>query len=221
MHRGAAATDPRDKIFALHGLASPGQTHGIGPDHFFSKKQIFLNFTRRMLERGENFDILSLAQGCRDCSLPSWVLDAQPDPSSSIDAKQSFAWSADMLPSLGHPRFKASNSSLSRPIFSNNETELGILGMELDVVVRVATHPGHRVFPGINLSSSFRQTLCVDWRNNSRHVLEDECRGGRSLDGCVPFSALRQSTVVLSSDYKTGSRRRILDLLYYVWAVAT
>ena len=71
--------DPRDKIFALCGIA-----HDAGPDcldvridyHPNSSTQVlYPNFVTKMLERDQNLDAPSIPNESRILQLPSWVPD--------------------------------------------------------------------------------------------------------------------------------------------------
>jgi len=74
--RGMQASDPRDKIFALHGLVREKEV--ITVDYTASKHNVFINVTRALLET--NWDmlediLLSVESVDRDPQLPSWVPD--------------------------------------------------------------------------------------------------------------------------------------------------
>lgn len=99
-HRRRIATDPRDKIFALLGLASDV---GTGPgcldirvDYCSSTKDLYRDTAMKILIRDQNLDIVALAgkhvthnvqgtNGQRTAGLPSWVPDWQDlDATSSL-----------------------------------------------------------------------------------------------------------------------------------------
>jgi hypothetical protein len=100
------ATDPRDKIFALLGLAADrNELEGLGvfPDYEKSYEQTYALAMAALLQQG-HLSLLSLCQNPRSLSrLPSWV----PDWSRSI---------TDMLQDVEndhitlHPRFNASGA---------------------------------------------------------------------------------------------------------------
>ena len=76
------ATDPRDKVFALLGLATDRkklQDLGVSPDYTKSMEQIYTTIMKALLQQG-HLSLLSLCQTPRSPSLPSWV----PDWSKSI-----------------------------------------------------------------------------------------------------------------------------------------
>ncbi|KAI1177893.1 HET-domain-containing protein [Nemania sp. FL0916] len=70
------ATDPRDNIYALLGLASDGAsfTEHVSYAPWDSKEKVFFRFARLFVERGEGIDVL-LQSGLRDENdeWPSWV----------------------------------------------------------------------------------------------------------------------------------------------------
>jgi hypothetical protein len=62
--RDFEATDPRDKVFALLGLANDigdqnDQLHGLLPDYTTTKDEVYCNFARDLISNTGNLDILS------------------------------------------------------------------------------------------------------------------------------------------------------------------
>jgi hypothetical protein len=77
---GFKATDPRDLVFALLGIAKDAEELGIRPNYAKSCEEVFTATTVTFLERGD-LSILTLCQSPRRLDgLPSWV----PDWSSSL-----------------------------------------------------------------------------------------------------------------------------------------
>ena len=76
------STDPRDKIYALLGLASDGKDYMDGltysPD--WKYEAVFKNFAKMFIERGHGMSLLYQAGTCSDwLRLPSWV-PVSPSP---------------------------------------------------------------------------------------------------------------------------------------------
>jgi hypothetical protein len=77
------ASDPRDQVFALFGIARECQGHfqhlaGFRPDYSKTVAQIYINFTRALIEATGRLEILSAVNTFqhdrqRRASLPSWV----------------------------------------------------------------------------------------------------------------------------------------------------
>lgn len=68
------ATDPRDRIFALHGLLSPRLQPSFLPDYSLETAKAFTSFTRYMIrEHGLSFLCYDKPRTRQD--LPSWVPD--------------------------------------------------------------------------------------------------------------------------------------------------
>lgn len=83
-HRRAITTDPRDKVFALCGIAydaGPGSLDiqiNYHPSH--SVQGVYREFAVKMLAKYKNLDVLSVPNENRILELPSWV----PDFSTSV-----------------------------------------------------------------------------------------------------------------------------------------
>ncbi|RDW61974.1 hypothetical protein BP6252_11407 [Coleophoma cylindrospora] len=74
----SASTDPRDKIYALLGLADPKSLNSIEVDYVTTPKDIYISAARRILSGGSSTDIiLSAGIGVprKMLDLPSWVPD--------------------------------------------------------------------------------------------------------------------------------------------------
>jgi hypothetical protein len=78
--RSCEATDFRDRIFGLVGLADPETRAAIVPNYELSGQDVFVMATKHLLARGDTLDCLSASHGCiGDHSLPSWVIDFTAD----------------------------------------------------------------------------------------------------------------------------------------------
>ena len=88
-HRLAITTDPRDKIFALCGIAydaGPGSMNiqiDYHPNH--SVEEVYRELVVKMLAEYKSLDILSIPHEARDLDLPSWIPDlSKPVMTSSL-----------------------------------------------------------------------------------------------------------------------------------------
>jgi hypothetical protein len=74
---GRAATDPRDRIWALLGIATDAKVLGIVPDYAATNKctAVYCSTTRAMIASG-HLDILAFSQWSKsEADVPSWVPD--------------------------------------------------------------------------------------------------------------------------------------------------
>lgn len=115
MHRGAGATDPRDHVYALLGLAEDGEEFEV--DYTKSVAQVFCDTARRILSSSQQLMLLNLLGNVRsssDPTLPSWVPD----------------WRSDMqfLPLVEF----AHNPVQIQPEFSRDGLKLTLVGIEVD-----------------------------------------------------------------------------------------
>jgi hypothetical protein len=79
--RGAKASDPRDIIYSLLGVAAGGMISAFIPDYDRSWQQLYIFVTKRIIEETHNLDILGELTGVPIAfvdalkTLPSWVPD--------------------------------------------------------------------------------------------------------------------------------------------------
>jgi hypothetical protein len=69
------ATDPRDKVYALLGLAVDRDVLGLQPNYEIEASSVFLQTALRIIEVGRSLDILSWASPHRGSTFPCWVPD--------------------------------------------------------------------------------------------------------------------------------------------------
>jgi hypothetical protein len=76
-HREAEAGDPRDKIYAFHGLSCQQSLErgDIRPDYTISTEELYVRVARATLEASNDLDPLSIPRIPSSLSLPSWVPD--------------------------------------------------------------------------------------------------------------------------------------------------
>jgi hypothetical protein len=76
------STDPRDKVFALLGLATDGDRL-IRADYTISVKELYIHTAVQILQTYENLDLHSSVSIRRTLDLPSWVPDWRTFPGSN------------------------------------------------------------------------------------------------------------------------------------------
>jgi hypothetical protein len=69
------ATDPRDRIYGLLGLATGDEVGLVKPDYTRSLEEVFYSTAVATIQRSKNLDILSQLCGERKLTLPSFVPD--------------------------------------------------------------------------------------------------------------------------------------------------
>jgi Heterokaryon incompatibility protein (HET) len=75
-HSANKVSEPRDKLFALRGLATDAHAPTLNPDYTSSLEQIFHKYARHMVLENQSLEVLSQAGTSRQTiSLPSWVPD--------------------------------------------------------------------------------------------------------------------------------------------------
>ncbi|KLU81109.1 hypothetical protein MAPG_00204 [Magnaporthiopsis poae ATCC 64411] len=108
--RDCKATDDRDKVYAVLGLADP-QVYGLKADYRLGTTDIYISTARAIIETTKRLQILSAGQNPeRANGLPSWVPDltspwrAQPFPMRTVygDADTSFSEDGRILKAKGH-----------------------------------------------------------------------------------------------------------------------
>jgi hypothetical protein len=69
------STNPRDKIYALLGVASDAKQAGIVPNYSATVTNVYKDVTARILQMHQSFEILCSAHYQKRLDLPSWVPD--------------------------------------------------------------------------------------------------------------------------------------------------
>jgi len=152
--RNAQATDPRDKVFALVGLAQERGGAGVlgTPDYRLSVEQVYTQFVLDTVSASRNLDVLSLVHGrffedgepdTQKLNIPSWVPDLStrgiPYPLTRLD-KFALESHATLRTKSDYQRHEASASTeailqleengtaihLSGYVFQTIGTELGL-----------------------------------------------------------------------------------------------
>ncbi|KAI0451780.1 heterokaryon incompatibility protein-domain-containing protein [Xylaria acuta] len=148
-HRNCAASDTRDKLYALLGLANEAKVVNelhISPDYReeHTAAEAFTDTAASILKVSGNLDLLSIPRistsDPSELSLPTWVPDwSRPSISYALPPISS-KWS-----------FATTRKSSSHPIFRDAST-LGLLGYVFDEVSRTTPGAAERPGPVPNLS---------------------------------------------------------------------
>lgn len=148
-HRDFNATDPRDKVFALYGLAWDTSRDGDGLDIEVSYRgdrknadelkrdtaRLYTNIAQKIIAKSLNLDLLSYTRAppeeIADHSLPSWVPDWRV-ADSHMSFRSRGAESGDYFP------FEAAGPAEDDDItFDEKKRELHVRGYELDTIVEI------------------------------------------------------------------------------------
>ena len=126
-HRESLATDPRDKLYALCGLANEASRCGIEPDYHNSVEKTFLDFTVTQFKATHRLDLLCAMTETpsRQRFRPSWVYNEAY--SSLVDPITSFIFDP------WHD-FNAAQGFPSTAQFSADERLLQLTGLQFDTI---------------------------------------------------------------------------------------
>lgn len=136
-HRQCGSSDPRDKVFALCGLANDiGPNHlDFKPDYHRNKVEIYTDVAKSILLGSGDLDLLSVPRRSTASTvvdLPSWAPDwSLPQNQTSFSARDI---SGNRL-----FQFKASKDTKADPKFSANDNLLSVKGMFIDQVTSVGS----------------------------------------------------------------------------------
>jgi hypothetical protein len=135
-----ASTDPRDKIYALLGLANDSEKW-ISPDYSMTVQSLYESFVKWTTSSSKSLDIIlqRWAPNSAALGLPSWVPDWQQN---SFDLPIQFVNSSTELDygrSVGSRRYNASGDPVSEITwrFADETRSLHATGFVVDVVERI------------------------------------------------------------------------------------
>lgn len=126
-HRRFAATDSRDKVFALLDLSSDAEALGLRADYRQTCNNTYINLAARLIE-GDYTEVLSLSDPAmnRD-GLPSWVPDWSLPSRFSPLKQRGFDRSARPFVSSLQPNFSAGGSKLTMHKASRGDANKGMV----------------------------------------------------------------------------------------------
>jgi Heterokaryon incompatibility protein (HET) len=164
-HRNCGASDSKDKVFALCGLARDAGADGLDvkTDYRLDTADVYRDLAIKILKQSADLALLSVSHpstSSRVAGLPSWVPDwSLSSHSTSFRARD---FSGDYLfPS------KASKDTIPDPKFSSDGRLLAVNGMVVDHITKVGS------LHDADTESSFltkipkEQTILNDWEHVS------------------------------------------------------
>jgi hypothetical protein len=102
------ATDPRDKVFALLGIARDAEALDLRPDYRKSCEDVYTDIARTLIQNGY-IELLSLCEVPKQITgLPSWVHDWSLESFRSPLQQRALDRSAQPIKTILEPRFSAS-----------------------------------------------------------------------------------------------------------------
>lgn len=136
-HRQCGSSDPRDKVFALCGLANDAGPNrlDVKPDYRRNKVEVYTDVAKSILLRSGDMDLLSVPQPSTASTvvdLPSWA------PDWSLPQKQT-SFSARDISGNRLFHFKASKDTKADPKFSVDDKLLSVKGIFIDQVTSVGS----------------------------------------------------------------------------------
>jgi hypothetical protein len=159
-HRFARSSDPRDKVYALLGLAnramSPFRTHpfALAPDYNLSVQEVYTETARVMTGAYGNLSLLSHVEDhstTRIENMPSWV----PDMSVPLDPYP--------LPYRGKSFWRAAGSRDWKPNARRMaEGLLDVQGYQLDYIDETSILPDESQDPSASWASIVKLTLSLN-----------------------------------------------------------
>ncbi|KAF2260778.1 HET-domain-containing protein [Lojkania enalia] len=136
-HRDCEATDPRDKIYGLLGLAGDVDTIGVQPSYTSPPQGVYTDLVRKHVTATSSLDILCEVRHPRKLAgLPSWVPDWSTDQTVPGICIHDRYLGGNNFPGSPIPQFEkyaASGSSRAAVAFFN--TTLGITVVPVGLIV--------------------------------------------------------------------------------------
>jgi len=198
LHGAKRATDPRDMIFGIYGLAQRLGYNISPPDYQRSVREVFIGAAMSIIEYDNDLRILMMAQHLRqDGDLPSWV----PDWSVRTTPRQGL-----YLENAKIPPFRLLQSP-SAYTFSPDGARLTVKGRILDKVVRAG-----RLFPDPSICRLHTWAIfqeCVEMlqgRSTARDEELWEATGSlRLFEDALLGAALDLTAADPDEDYRRGT----------------
>lgn len=161
--RDSYATDQRDKIYALLGLALQKYKAGLNPDYSKSVEDIYTSLAIYCIEKDRNLDILNAVEsdGYRLASLPGWVPDWEIHPVA-----------LPYLSSTMFSKMQAAKSTQTNVSFSQDGSVLTATGVAVDTV----SYVGERFSEYIPLPGSVEDEYTFRYRKKTMLKPSSEAR---------------------------------------------
>jgi hypothetical protein len=128
VRRGTEATDVRDRIYALLGLAVDTARLGLEPDYSITDYSRILVLAAKAIIRTGNLKLLSFSQFPKERELPSWVPDWRPGLTSPYHLFEKDSTNI----------FSASSQSRATITETDDIAIIGLAGCRVDTIEEVA-----------------------------------------------------------------------------------
>jgi hypothetical protein len=177
------ATDPRDMIFALTGLATDvGDAPEMLPDYSKKVRQVYIDVVKFHIQKYNSLDIICLSRLSKEQpDLPSWVPDwsnaratvNNPFPRLTFNPREDYRYT-----------YRASGDLKPIKHFSASDSILFVTGIRLDTIVRVGIPcPSHRecdftIWAWLPVALGHP----TDIANAGEHIGRPYIRGGSMMD---------------------------------------
>ncbi|KAL9119214.1 MAG: hypothetical protein Q9187_004237 [Circinaria calcarea] len=162
-HRLALTTDPRDKIFALFGLAENAGPEGLDIciDYRLPVEEVYRDLAIKILTWERNLDILSVPRIDQFSHSPTWIPDwSRPVEVVSLIGSEDNVWSPS--------RYCASRATQCSPEFARDGHHLGLSGFVFDEIAKFGkTQPLETGNDGASLSMKL---LRKEFEGRKRHI---------------------------------------------------
>lgn len=130
-HRDCEATDPRDKVYGLLGLAGDAEAIGIDPNYLLSPQDVFMDLAQRHVSITRSLDIICACRHPRQFDdLPSWVPDWSSDqtiPGICINDRYVGGNDFDESPIAHFEKYAASRFSQPSVVFSGRRMSVSAI----------------------------------------------------------------------------------------------
>lgn len=184
------ATDPRDKIYGLLGLATDSGQLGILPDYEKSIIEVYNDTSRKLIATGKTSILSWCQQSTRIEGLPSWVADFASDIPTAYGGNRH---NDSLFSASSNKKFPGLSSSLQDDPYS-----IGLSGVKVGII----TELGSVWIPEVSPTWS--------WNGAIRLIHEVEAFCGQSALLNSPEQALDASMRIPCADqqYHGSTRRR-------------
>ena len=187
--RSLNATDPRDKIYGLLGLATDSEQLSILPDYKKSIIEVYNDTSRKLIATGETSILSWCQQSTRIEGLPSWVPDFASDIGTAYGANRR---NDSLFSASSNTKFPGLSLSLQDDPYS-----IGLSGVKVGII----TDLGSVWTPEVRPTWS--------WKGATRLIHEVEAFCGQSTLLNSPEKALDASMRIPCADQQYyGSERR-------------
>lgn len=141
--RPCGATDPRDKIYSLWGLAEPGSVRSLPfePNYDETPEQLYKTFAAHILQTSNNLDLFESIHNVTNANagvLPSWVPDWSSTCCVAPLRHTEMMFPEGEVPEVNAVGFRATNDSVSQPHFDNDMQQVTLKGHIIAAIVETS-----------------------------------------------------------------------------------